>query len=89
MGKKIRREIKEFISFCVYEEGSNLLVRSESGLNKMCFLFKNRRVTVHQMSEGSEFLLVKKSNRDFRLENNIQINFLLTFMKIMYNLLLL
>ena len=67
-GKKIRREIKEFVSFCVYEEGSNLLVRSESSLNKMCFLFENRWVAIHQVSKRSKFLLVKKSNRDFRLE---------------------
>lgn len=66
--EKIRREIKEFISFCVYEEGSNLLVRSESSLNKMCFLFENRWVAIHQVSKRSKFLLVKKSNRDFRLE---------------------
>ena len=43
------------------------LLGSASGLNEKSFLFQDRRVTVHEVGQGTEVILIQKSDRELRL----------------------
>lgn len=44
-----------------------------ASLKEKCFLLENRRVTIHEMSQGSQIVLIKEGDGKFRLKQEISV----------------